>query len=225
LASRFEIRAQREESLAVDDAQVSGANHAAWPGGAGIESAEAPKGAKRYTNSGEGADGTVWYEELRPARDGGPSATKSPYLLKATSRNATVPVVGLDSDALLMRWTWHVRDVNLGTEPKTSDREMAVLNAAFLFVEAHGRTDQEDFERAVAREFAASDQKPGLSLLQGLMKMNGRYLGADAMFVVFCDPVRPREASYCVMSACERVLNAEEFCNALASRLDLTSTP
>ena len=222
LISRLEVRAQREESLTVDDIHATGEGHAAWPPGAGIEYAEAPEGAKRYTSSG-GESGAAWYDEIRPARDDGPPTTRKPYLLRAKARNATIPTSELDSDALLSRWVWRVRDVTLGTEPKTSDHDVAVLDAAFLFVEAHGRTDQEQFEGTIARDFASSDKQPGPELLQGLIKLHLRGLGADAMYVVFCEPTRPREATYCVASACSQILNAEDFCSALASRLDVTS--
>lgn len=222
LASRFEVHAQREETLTVDNMQVSGAGHAAWPEGAGIEYAEAPKDATGYTSGGAGND-AVWYEELRPARGDGPSPAQKPHVLKAKTRKASIPKDGLDSDAVLTKWIWRVRDMSLGIEPKTSDHEVVELDVAFLFVAAHGRTNQDEFERSVAGEFASSDQKPGASLLRALMNKHVREVGADAMYVAYCDPTRPREASYCVASACSDALNAEEFCGALASRLESTS--
>lgn len=220
LTSRFEVRVEREQELTVADARVTGHSRSAWPEGAGIAYAAPPEGSTGYTWSG-GGDGEARYDELRPARRGGPPETEKPYLLKSRAKNAALPREGLDGDALLARWTWRVRHGVLGAEPSSTIEEESLLDVAFLFMEEHAAIDWDGAARAVAQDLARSSEAPGIPLLVGLVKSHTRELGTDAVVAVFCERDRPREATYCVAQACASVLNAEEFCRALGDRLDV----
>jgi hypothetical protein len=220
LASRFEVRAQREETLAYDELTSPGTGPASWPEGSGIATEPAPEGTRTYSKSDGDPEGEITYEELRPAQTGGPPETAKRRLLKAKAKSASIPVSALDADVLLSRWTWRVRDLQLGTDPKTNDAESAAFDVAFLFTAAHAAVDGDGVARVVAGDFAGSDEKPGVALLRKFVQGHLRDLGPDAMVVVLCDPATPREATFCVAGACPNVANAEEFCRALAARLD-----
>jgi hypothetical protein len=220
MASRFEVRAQREETLAYDDVASPGTGPAPWPEGSGIAYGPPPEVTGSYSHSDGDADGEITYEELRQPRTGGARDAAERRVLKAKAKAGPIPVGDLDADVLLSRWTWRVRDLQLGTDPTANDAESATFDVAFLFTAAHGAVDGEGVARTVAGEFAGSDEKPGIALLRRLVQGHLRDLGADAMVAVLCDPATPREATFCVAGACPNVTNAEEFCRALAARLD-----
>jgi hypothetical protein len=225
LSTRFDVRAVREESLLYFSWKNRNAPPAAWPDGAGIEYGTPPsERTTSYRKSG-GGGGWVYYEELRKGRHGGPPGTEKPYILKARARDAAVAEEALDADALLTRWSWRIRETTLGTSPKTTAEETEILDVAFFFTAPHGPPKEDSYTTNVAEAFASSAETPGLSLLENKLLEHMDKFGTDAMFAVLCEHARPKEAKLCVAAACNRLLNAEAFCNALASRLDSIDSP
>ena len=220
LASRFLVGSAGTESLRLRTRLGPGREGVSWPEDSGVRFGKAPPGAASYSRSQRDIDGWADYEELRSVAPGGSTGGPAPYLVQARARDASIPASALDGDAVLMRWTWRLRTVRLGIDPKTISDETATVDIALLFPERSGRRNVDAYASAVAREFDLATQPRGVPLLTSVLVGQTREIGIDPMFAVVCRSDEPDATRFAIAGATARVLNARDFCSALAARLD-----
>lgn len=212
IVTRFDVRAQTEESLVLRSETHLEAEPAAWPAKGRVSRDKAPEDGRGYSmlnNDGSGSD----QEETRKDASG-------PYVMKAHAASAPVPPRVLDGRSIWTRWSWQVRSFRLGTDPEVLSDETKTLDVAWVFPAPVTRVDFSGFTRSVVHDFAESSEPPGLELLTRLFREHAGELGTDAAYTVACDPATPEKVSYCISKACAPVVTPADLCRSLASRLD-----
>lgn len=122
-----------------------------------------------------------------------------------------------DGRAVFTRWTWRATSSRLGVDPGTISDTADTLDAAFFFHAPDTRFDFRAFTLGVAREFDASDEPPGVALLERLLRERIPFM--SGAYAIFCGSSDSGDASVCAGADCGRLENAREACTGLRRRL------
>jgi hypothetical protein len=210
--TRFDVRAQIEESLVLRSVTQLDSEPAEWPANGRVTREKPPEDGSGYSmiNTNGGATD---HEETRKDE-------KGPYVMKAHAEPAPIAASVLQGRSILTRWTWQVRSFRLGTEPAVLSDETRALDVAWMFPAPVSRVDFSAFSKNVVHEFVESSEPPGVDLLARLFQSHAKELGTDAAYTVACDTAAPEQATYCIAKACARITNPRDVCGSLASSLE-----
>jgi hypothetical protein len=212
LVTRFDVRAQIEESLVLRSDTHLGAEPAAWPANGRVTREKPPEDGSGYSMINTNGAATDHEETRKDA--------KGSYVMKAHAEPAAVPAAILQGRSIWTRWIWQVRTFRLGTEPGIVSDDSRTLDVAWVFPAPVSRVDFSTFTKNVVHEFAESSEPPGVELLARLFQSHAKELGTDAAYTIACDTAAPEQATYCIAKACARITNPRDVCGSLASSLE-----